>query len=282
MPVTAAIPAPMKHAIMRALSKDREQRQATVRQFYEELAGAEAARGRPRAGRRVRQPHRGRAEPGAMPARRAAHVPVTRIHAAAARLHAPSRGACHARRRSNLSDVAAAAGRRAARERGGGKGLIIGLGAAAGVLAIVGVVIVVRDANAPKDDPPSRPPHPRRPPPRHTATAPEKPTSRAAAEPTATKAVTGVGATKKTARDHRPLRQPPPPAAATLTGDAACAEAKRLADNGERRRRAVSSRDARAGRGARPECHLAKRSGEPCSAASSTAIAREPGPSLPL
>src|SRR5439155_2880962 len=38
VPAAAGAPPAMKHAILRALSKDREQRQASVRQFYEELA----------------------------------------------------------------------------------------------------------------------------------------------------------------------------------------------------------------------------------------------------
>src|SRR5262249_25830944 len=37
-PASLAAPPAMKHAILRALSKDRAQRQANVRQFYEELA----------------------------------------------------------------------------------------------------------------------------------------------------------------------------------------------------------------------------------------------------
>src|SRR5215831_13410025 len=38
VPAAAGVPPAMKHAILRALSKDRAQRQGNVRQFYEELA----------------------------------------------------------------------------------------------------------------------------------------------------------------------------------------------------------------------------------------------------
>src|SRR5262252_2131368 len=44
-PAAAAIPQAMRHAILRSLSKDRSQRQASMRQFYEELASGGAGVG---------------------------------------------------------------------------------------------------------------------------------------------------------------------------------------------------------------------------------------------
>ena len=149
--VSAGIPETMKHAIMRSLSKDRDHRQGTVRQFYEEVAGAASSAGPSPALVGVGA-HRGgdtSAMPAAGPAPKPPVTPDTRRLPASClnkwRTLRPPAVKPSPRRRSPRPERN--------RERGGGKGLIIGLGAAAGVLAIVGVVIAARQLR-PKDDPP--------------------------------------------------------------------------------------------------------------------------------
>jgi predicted Ser/Thr protein kinase len=223
--VAAGIPGPMKHAIMRSLSKDRDQRQSTVRMFYEEVAGAGSGVGTSPALVGV-GPHRG-GDTGVMPATAGAQVPS---HPG----FTPQGGFMP------VAHVTPAGGQTfptspqpqagAEPKRGGGKGLFIGLGAAAGVLAIVGVVIAARQMR-PQDEVPAATSHPATVTPPPTA-APEKPTAEPP-EPT-TKAVTAGGVATKKATPPPPSASAPLPAPTpTLTGDAACAEAKRLADNGD-------------------------------------------------
>jgi eukaryotic-like serine/threonine-protein kinase len=223
----AGIPEPMKHAIMRSLSKDRDQRQGTVRQFYEEVAGAGTGTGTSPALVPV-GPHRG-GDTSALPAA-GAQVPSHPGFTPHPGFAPPQ--VAHVTPGGQTFPTSPQPQAGEGPRRGGGKGLFIGLGVAAGVLAIVGIVIAARQLR-PQEDPPvaTTPPATVTPPP--TATAPEKPTSEPP-EPTATKVVTG--GTKKTAAPPSapPSASAPPPAPTpTLTGDAACAEAKRLADNGD-------------------------------------------------
>ena len=115
---------------------------------------------------------------------------------------------------------------------GGGKGLIIGLGAAAALLAVIGVILFIRQSQ-PDDTSVAAPTPPAVPTAVATIpTAPEKPSSpEPVAEPDAGKALVAAATPRKVAPTTPPAPAPPP--APTLTGDAACSEARRLADNGD-------------------------------------------------
>ena len=230
IPAAAGVPAPMRQAILRALSKDRGDRQPDVRRFYEDLAsaGSGTAAAPPIA---VAHPAGGTA---AMPAMGApggagsnpgfAPQPVAYATPGGQAFPAPP------------PPPAAAA-------RGGGKGLIIGLAATAGVLGIAAVVILAREMR-PKDDipvtspittatvaptvvpvPPEKPPEP---PPQDKD---KKDKDDKDDTPTAGKA--GGGATPAKKPTPPPASSPATPPPPALTGDAACAEAKRMAENGD-------------------------------------------------
>src|SRR5258706_3244195 len=122
MPASAGIPQPMKHAILRALSKDRNQRQSTVRQFYEELAGGGSGPSLPVAHGTVQNPAMaaaGPSNPGFTP-----HPPHL----------TPAGGQTFP-----TTPQPQAMG---APPKRGGKGLIIGLAVAAGLLGGGGVVVL--------------------------------------------------------------------------------------------------------------------------------------------
>jgi serine/threonine-protein kinase len=230
----AHAPGAMKQAILRALSKDPVQRQATVRQFYEELAaggtGAIAATpslptARPAAPTPAPQTAPGIAvQPGAPPAAGPfGPGPVFPTHLTPPAQTFPTAPQPQA--------SAASTERR-------GNGLIIGLAAAAGVLGLIAVVIVARQLRSGGDVPlvsASQPTSPVV----EAPVEPPKTTSEALAEPTTVKpaGVVEPGPTKVVA--PQPVRKPQAsttvsaPPAPTLTGDAACAEAKRAADNGD-------------------------------------------------
>jgi eukaryotic-like serine/threonine-protein kinase len=234
IPAAAGVPASMKQAILRALAKDRNGRQLDVRRFYEDLASAGAAAAPPIV---VAHAAGGASGTAAMPAMAApgtvgsnpgfAPQPVAHATPGGQAFPAPA------------PPPAAAA-------RGGGKGLIIGLAAAAGVLGIAAVVIMAREMRPKEDIAVTSPIIPV--PGTSTAAPPVAPTvapvpSEKPAEPppkdddkddVPTPGKTGTGATtptkKPTPPPASPPATPPPPA---ITGDAACAEAKRLADNGD-------------------------------------------------
>jgi hypothetical protein len=130
--------------------------------------------------------------------------------------------------------------------RGGGKGLIIGLAATAGVLGIAALVIMAREMR-PKEDiavtspittattaaptvVPLPPEKPVEPPPSKDKDKDDKDDKDDV--PTAGKAGGAANAsTKKPATPPASSPATPPPPA--ITGDAACAEAKRVAENGD-------------------------------------------------
>jgi len=232
IPTAGGVPQSMKQAILRALAKDRGDRQSDVRRFYEDLSsGGGAAAAPPMA---VAHPPAGGGASGtaAMPAMGA---PV----AVASNPAFTPQPVAHATPGGQAFPAPPAPPPAA---RGGGKGLIIGLAAAAGVLGIAVVVIVAREMK-PKEDiavtspittatvAPTVAPVPEKPP----EPPPPNPTTKDDKDdvPTAGKAG-GVATTTPTKKPTPPPASspatPPPPA---LTGDAACAEAKRMADNGD-------------------------------------------------
>ena len=249
----SAIPQPVKGAILHALAKEPENRQASVRHFYEEISGAApvATPAPPGAGGTA-------AMPAAVPGAGTADMPAAQIAAFgnAATVATPAAGfAAPAAQPPAMPFIPApqvTSG--AAARRGGGKGLIIGLASLAGILAIVGVVILARQMK-PKEDvavqnpfgatatataaatapaamvtapptiaPPEAPPRP-------TAAGPapggkpKTPSAVASASAAAAAASTAPGAATTPA-------VPTQPAAPAVRGDAACAEATRLANNG--------------------------------------------------
>ena len=230
IPTAAGVPQSMKQAILRALAKDRGDRQPDVRRFYEDLAsGGGAAAAPPMA---VAHPAGGAGGTAAMPAM---GVPV----AVASNPAFTPQAVAHATPGGQAFPAPPPA---PSAPRGGGKGLIIGLAAAAGVLGIAVVVIVAREMK-PKEDiavtspittatvAPTVAPVPEKPP----EPPPTNPTTKDDKDdvPTAGKAG-GAGTTTTTKKPTPPPASspatPPPPA---LTGDAAGAEAQRLADNGD-------------------------------------------------
>ena len=236
IPTAAGVPPSMKQAILRALSKDRNDRQPDVRRFYEDLASGGAGV--------ATAPAMVVAHPGG-----AAH-PAGGGGGTAAMPAAPSgagsnpgfgaQGVAHA---TPGGQAFPAPPPPPAGAKGGGKGLIIGLAATAGILAIVAVIIMARQMR-PKEDIPVTSPITTATvsPPIATTAAPaapdkpvEPPNKDDKDEPGPSKA--GAGATptpaKKGTTTPPPVSSPATPPPPALTGDAACAEAKRLADNGD-------------------------------------------------
>jgi serine/threonine-protein kinase len=229
-PASAGIPEPMKHAIMRALSKDREMRQATVRQFYEELAGGGIGASPSMVGVGV---NRG-GDTTAIPPGAAVQVPSHPGFQPAPPGYAQPAHLTPAGGQTFPTSPQPQAMMGAEPPRRGGKGLIIGLAAAAAVLAVVGIVIGARQMSTPDQPTVATATAPTATPaPTPAATPSEKPTN----ESESTKATTAKEPNKE--KDKKPT--PPPPSASapppaptpTLSGDAACAEAKKLADNGD-------------------------------------------------
>jgi serine/threonine-protein kinase len=258
VPVAAGVPPAMKQAILRALSKDRAQRQADVRQFYEELAGGGTGAG---TGPVLPVAQHGAAHHGA-PTHGApqhgpphAHVPTppaTYSHPGpGGPAYTPGGGSPgYTPPPAHVAHVTPAGGQTFPTtpqpqagpqpSRGGGKGLVIALAAVGGILAIVGVVLVVRQLGSQTEAGSATPsatqvatvaPGPT------TADKPATPNPTEAVDAgKPTTAVAGVTTAKKppTAASAPPsasVVQPPP--APALTGDAACVEAKRLGENGD-------------------------------------------------
>jgi len=231
IPTAAGVPQSMKQAILRSLSKDRNDRQPDVRHFYEDLAsgGAGVATAPPIA---VAHPAGG----GGTAAMPATAAPV----AAGSHPGFTPHAVAHATPGGQAFPAPPPAP--AAAAKGGGKGLIIGLAAIAGVLGIAAVVILAREMRPKEDiavtspittptvattvapDPQDKPVEP---PKDNDKDEPPAPVKTGAGTTPAT--TTKKGTTPPVAS---PATPPPPPPPA-LTGDAACAEAKRLADNGD-------------------------------------------------
>jgi serine/threonine-protein kinase len=244
----AGIPGPMKQAILRALSKDRTQRQAEVRQFYGELASGGTGMGTspvlpvaPHTGQGQQHPawvtpppvaahsQPGGSNPPYTPPGQMAYTPPP-PHVA----HATPAGG----QTFPTSPQPQAYGSPPART-GGGKGLLIAVLAIGAVVAIVAVVLVVRQMGSQDDSTTASTANPTA-----TQVATANPTPGIPdkiALPTATEADAGkVAPGVVTARKPPPATSaapsastPPPPPPPTLTGDAACAEAKRQGENGD-------------------------------------------------
>ena len=242
-PLGAQVPPAMKAAVLKALSKTPAERQASARELMEELQNG--ARG--------------------------SMVPGSADHPATAAMTEVPEEVLAAREKTQLGAPAFApppgghptagvhvvpvAPRSAPPKKGGGKGLLIGLGGAAFVLGIVGIVVAAKGMKPEEEVPLTNP---------FTATAPtgavtvepvppsEMPTAEVPEmridppEPTApakapakstSPAKTSTPAPAKTtapAKTAQPAPKPTPTTTApALTGDAACVEAKRLADNGD-------------------------------------------------
>jgi serine/threonine-protein kinase len=242
----ASIPAQMKHAILRALSKDRMQRQADVRGFYEELASGGTGMGTspvlpalphtgqaqhpawvtPPAAAAYSQP--GGSNPPYTPPGQMAYTPPP-AHVA----HPTPAGG----QTFPTSPQPQAQG--APPRSGGGKGVLIALLAIGGLVAIVAVVLVVRQMGSQDDTTTASTATPTA---TQVATAtptpgiPDKIPLPTGTEVDAGKATPGVVTARKppAGTSAAPSAStPPPPPPPTLTGDAACAEAKRQGENGD-------------------------------------------------
>jgi serine/threonine protein kinase len=165
-PVAGQIPASMRAAILRALSKNKEDRQASVTQFYEELAGSAPA-----------------VAPGAVSGTAAMAAPP--IFDAPA--GPPKTAAMPAPVTSGPSTAQASATAMPIPERksGGNKGLIIGLASIGGVLLLGMAVVGVRSMKPAPDEAPPQQTTPAAPPPA-TVTPPPTATAEPAAPDTAT------------------------------------------------------------------------------------------------
>src|SRR5258706_7641966 len=253
--VAVGAPPAMKHAILRALSKDRAQRQADVRQFYEELAGGGTGVGTSPV---LPLAQHGAAQHGAAPYGAAqqgpphAHVPTPPAaysHPGAGGAAYPPGGAppVYTPPPAHVAHATPGGGQTfptspqpqsgSQPSRGGGKGLLIALAAVAGILAIVGVVLVVRQLGSQTETSSTTP--------SATQVATAAPTPALADKPATpnpaevvdagkpTAAVAVAAAKKAAAPSAAPSASVQTPPAPTLTGDAACTEAKRLGENGD-------------------------------------------------
>jgi serine/threonine-protein kinase len=232
IPTAAGVPPSMKHGILRSLAKDRNDRQPDVRHFYEDLASGGAAATAPP----IAAAHPAAGGTAAMPATAApgggGSQPGLAPHLVA---HATPGGQAFPAPSPSPS----------ASQKSGGKGLIIGLAATAGVLAMAGIVIVAKQMRPKEDIPVVVGPATTTTATTTTATVPiptDKP-----AEPPNNKdndkndkddtpgpgkaGPTGAGTKKGTTPP--PVSSPATPPPPALTGDAACSEAKRLAENGD-------------------------------------------------
>jgi hypothetical protein len=244
-PAAAHIPQTMRQAILRSLAKDRSQRQASMRQFYEELASGGAGVG-------VASPELAPARPGGT-----VQVPTPQGTPAVPSYGGSTPAAWGSAPQAAFAPVAhptpaggqtfptAPQPQAPAPTKKRGNGLIIGLAAVAGVLGIGTVVIVARQLQPTADVPPVTAP-------RTPATVVEPEKSPTPADPVTPKAPAGNDPGSVRANiappeppggkpaPGQPVRKPtasapatPPPPPPALSGDAACAEAKRLADNGD-------------------------------------------------
>ncbi|HEU5077422.1 MAG TPA: protein kinase [Polyangiaceae bacterium] len=139
-----SIPSAMRAAIMKALAKDPEQRQATARQFFEELT--EGGRVTVDSG------------PGASPGGSTATAAMAAAPDFAAQNYAPQNYA-PVQPAMPPPVVAAASPPMATRSQssGGGKGLVIGLGAVGAILLIAIVVVAARSMSSEEDIAPIEP-----------------------------------------------------------------------------------------------------------------------------
>jgi serine/threonine-protein kinase len=222
----SGVPPSMRQAILRSLAKDRNDRQPDVRHFYEDLASGGAAATAPP----IVAAHPAAGGTAAMPATAApgggGSHPGLAPHPVA---HATPGGQAFPAPPPSPSTS----------QKGSGKGLIIGLAATAGVLGVVGIVMMAKQMR-PKEDIPVVGPATTT-----AATAPPTavpiPTDKPAEPPKDDKnddtagpgktGATGPGTKKGTTPP--PVSSPATPPPPALTGDAACAEAKRLAENGD-------------------------------------------------
>jgi serine/threonine-protein kinase len=138
---STAIPAGLRGAVMRALAKDRDQRHTSAREFFDELSGGGriTVEGSPP----PQQAGTGTAAMGAVP-------DFGRPATAASPMYAPRAGApTPPAAVANIPHTVG--GHRPA--KGGGKGLLIGLGVlGAGLLATM-AVIAARSMSSPEDEP---------------------------------------------------------------------------------------------------------------------------------
>ncbi len=149
-PNAAAIPETLRAAIMRALSKEREERQATTTQFYEEISGG--------GGLTIDEPAlaAAAASDASTGTAQMAAAPDFSAPAASAPL-ASGAGAGPQHSAAPITPHAAppiGAPPPAARPSGGGKGLIIGLGVVGAVLLAGIIVLVARSMKPTEDDGP--------------------------------------------------------------------------------------------------------------------------------
>jgi hypothetical protein len=235
IPAAAGIPASMKKAILRSLAKDRNDRQPDVRHFYEDLASGGAGMATAPA---MVEAHPGAAHPaaGAPAGGGTAAMPAPGAPGGAGSNPAFAQPVAHA---TPGGQAFPAPPPTAAGSKGGGKGLIIGLASTAGVLAIVALVIMARQMRPKEDIPVVTPaatptvatvaPTASPPPDKPVEPAKDKDDKDDPA-PSKTTGGTTTPAKKPTPPPASSPATPPPPA---LSGDAACAEAKRLADNGD-------------------------------------------------
>lgn len=248
-------PEVMKAAIMKALAKTPDERQASAREFFEEISAAGPARVSATSEERVVT-----AAMAGLPEGMSGGREQTQLGTPAFATPAP--GASPGAYPTGAGQVIPAAPSSSTSKKGGGKGLIIGLGAAAGVLGIIGIVVAARGMKPEDDIPLTNPFTSDTPPPAVAveavptaampiASAPEMhieppQTTPAAATPAPKPAPAkpAPAAPKATASPTPTSTSTPPPtpaptpaptqtAAPALTGDAACIEAKRLADNGD-------------------------------------------------
>ena len=219
---------------MRSLSKDRADRQADVRKFYEELSSSGTGVGT--ATPQIAPAHPGATGTAAMPA---ANAPPAAQQGFSPVAHATPGGQA-------FPSPPAAPSRE---PKGGGKGLIIGLASLAGVLGLAAIVILAKQQRPIDDIPVTTPaatptpvPTPVPPPSAAPIPPPDQPKADDKKDdgPEAPSKGAGGGSTttpkKPTTGTPPPASSPstpaPPPTPA-LSGDAACAEAKRLANNGD-------------------------------------------------
>jgi tRNA A-37 threonylcarbamoyl transferase component Bud32 len=137
-----SIPQGMRDAILKALSKDREKRQATCREFFSEISG----------GARMTVAQKAELSGAAT----AAMPEMPDFGAVAAPMAAAPMGSPPANYHAPHTGPAVVAGVPAPpppAEKGGGKGLILGLGAL-GALLLVAMAVVAARSMKPEEDPP--------------------------------------------------------------------------------------------------------------------------------
>jgi serine/threonine protein kinase len=239
--VAAGAPAAMKQTILRALSKDPAQRQGDVRQFYDELAGGGTGAGTSPA---LPVAQHGPPQHGAPHGHVPTPPPAYNHPGAGGSAYPPGGPPVYTPPPAHVTHATPGGGQTfptspqpevpGRRSSGGGKGLVIILSAIAAVLAIIGVVVVARQMGSnggASTSSPSATQLATTPPP---ATA-DKPAATAefvdAGRGTAPTALTTARKPTNPAPAASASAQPAP--APTLTGDAACAEAKRLGENGD-------------------------------------------------